>query len=144
MPRLQQVLSAPSVPSNPSFALRINAGGGSYVDSAGNTWLADTDYTGGSTNSTSGRSGNVESGVVPVGAIRDDGLRHPGAGPGYLHHPSVTESEIYLRTSGRGSGYSASRPTALPVSPKHRLLGAVGANAAEVLTASRCPSTGST
>jgi hypothetical protein len=49
--------STPTPPTNPnpptsatlSVPFRINAGGATYKDSTGNTWLADTDYTGGST-----------------------------------------------------------------------------------------------
>jgi hypothetical protein len=36
----------------PPTTLRINAGGGAYTSSSGTAWVADTDFTGGSTNST--------------------------------------------------------------------------------------------
>ncbi len=50
--RTDSVTTDPA-PPDPDFALRINAGGPAYVDSAGNTWSADTGYNTGKVSSDS-------------------------------------------------------------------------------------------
>ena len=62
LPRLRQILACwilATVLTPPIFAqslVRINSGGGSYTDAAGNAWQADADYTGGDTWSFQGLS----------------------------------------------------------------------------------------
>ena len=46
-------------PAGAFTPIRVHAGGGSYVDSRGQTWSADTDFSGGNTASTTQTIGNT-------------------------------------------------------------------------------------
>ena len=138
---LQQVLPAPSVPLNPSFALRIHAGGGSYVDSAGNTWLADTDYTGGSTYSTTAAiAGTSDPALFQTERYGMSAYTIPVPGPG-TYTVQIYESENWWTSAGKRIFSITANGT--PILTNYDIYAAVGANTADIITAS-VPVTGST
>ena len=123
-----------------SFALRIHAGGGSYVDSAGNTWLADTDYTGGSTNSTSAAiTGTSDQALFQSERFGMTACTIPVPGPG-TYTVQIYESEIYWTSPGKRIFSVTANGT--PILTNYDIYAAVGANAADIITAS-VPVTGS-
>ena len=54
----------PTPTPTPTFPLRINCGGGNYVDTLGNTWLADFGFTG----------GELQNSVLTIANTLDDEL----------------------------------------------------------------------
>jgi hypothetical protein len=124
-----------------SFALRIHAGGGSYVDSAGNTWLADTDYTGGSTYSTTAAiAGTSDPALFQTERYGMSAYTIPVPGPG-TYTVQIYESENWWTSAGQRIFSITANGT--PILTNYDIYAAVGANTADIITAS-VPVTGST
>ncbi len=93
----------PAATSGGGFApIRVNAGGGAYTDSSGNTWSADTGYIGGYGYSTSSTVANTTASPLYQAERYSPGsVQYAFAAPNGTYTVNLKFAEIYFTTCGQ-------------------------------------------
>lgn len=91
----------------PDFALRINAGGPAFTDSQGNQWIADANFTGGTTFSTGNAIDNTTNDALyQTERYNNFSYNISVPAPG-IYTVNLYLAEIYFGAPGGGSGGGA-------------------------------------